>query len=164
MRRLLLLTTIFIFTLFAFTSCIIIPSYKKFEIDAEQVTSIEVYKLEGFSDHEDYDLLRSGEPVYVIEEEVAAFLNELKEIRFRYYIIIVLAAIDPSFSYDKWTLQINYTDGSYEYLSCAGYGQTYDKNGECIGSHHYGCDREEWEELISKFIPEDIFNQASEID
>ena len=154
------------------SGCIIIPQYKNFEIDATTVVSIEIYDLyrdTEIVETEEYDpYLLEPRPyettsVYTIpEEEKADFLNDLAKIQFTDYIIIVLAAIDPSFDFARWTARINYTDGSYEFISCYGYGETYDVNGECIGLHHYGCDNNEWWALIEKYTPEDIFSQTYE--
>lgn len=154
------------------SGCIIIPQYKNFEIDATTVVSIEIYDLyrdTEIVETEEYDpYLLEPRPyettsVYTIpEEEKADFLNDLAKIQFTDYIIIVPAPIDPSFDFARWTARINYTDGSYEFISCYGYGETYDANGECIGFHHYGCDNNEWWALIEKYTPEDIFSQTYE--
>ena len=138
------------------TSCIVIPLYKHFEIDSDTVASIEIYDLCEVDSV--YDFVETETPVYEIPtEEKTDFLNDLAQIRFSDAIIIVLAAIDPSFDYDEWTLRINYTDGSYELISSDGYGQTYDNKGESVEGHHFGCDQEEWIAFIGKYVPEDIF-------
>ena len=160
MKRIGLFILTIVLVMLALTSCIIIPLYKRFEIDADTVVSIEIYDLC------EYDSLYGGFvktelPVYKIpEEKVADFLSELGEIRFTDAIIIVLAATDPSFYYDVWTVRINYIDGSYELISCDGYGQTYNKDGEITDSHHFGCDQEEWLTFVGKYVPEDIFDHS----
>ena len=140
------------------TSCIIIPIYENFEIDADTVASIEIYDLcEVDSLYGDF--VKTETPVYEIPtEKNTDFLNDLAKIRFSDAIIIVLAAIDPSFYYDVWTIRINYTDGSYELISSDGFGQTYANNGEVIDSHHLGCDQKEWLAFIGKYVPKDIFD------
>lgn len=139
------------------TSCIIIPIYENFEIDAEKVAAIEIYDLCEV-DTLYGDFVETETPVYEIpRENNEDFLNALAEIRFSDTIVITLAAVDPSFYYDEWTVRINYTDGSYELISSDGYGQTYDSNGESIDSHHFGCDEDEWRAFISKYVPKDIF-------
>ena len=57
---------------------------------------------------------------------------------------------------------MNYTNGSYELISCDGYGETFDQNGEQIRYHHYGCDDDEWWAFIQKHVPEDIFKRPYE--
>ena len=144
------------------TSCIVIPLYEHFEIDADTVASIEIYDL-CMVDSLGGAFLETEAPVYEIPaEENTDFLHDLANIRFSDAIIIVLAAIDPSFYYDEWTVRINYTDGSYELISSDGYGETYDNNGEVIDAHHFGCDQEEWRTFIGKYVPEDIFEHTHE--
>ena len=154
------------------SGCIIIPQYKNFEIDATTVVSIEIYDLYRYTEiveTEEYDpYLREPRPyettsVYTIPEESKVdFLSDLAKIQFTDYIIIVLAAIDPSFDFARWTARINYTDGSYEFISCYGYGETYDKSGNRISYHHYSCEDTEWWALIEKYTPADIFSQTYE--
>lgn len=144
------------------TSCIVIPLYEHFEIDADTVASIEIYDLCGV-DSLYGGFVETETPVYKIPpEEKTDFLNDLAKIRFSDAIIIVLAAIDPSFYYDEWTVRINYTDGSYELISSDGYGETYDNNGERIDSHHFGCDQEEWRTFVGKYVPKDTFYHTHE--
>ena len=154
------------------SGCIIIPRHTNFEIDATTVESIEIYDLCRDTEiikTEEYDpylhepLPYETTSVYTLPEgSEADFLSDLAKIRFNDYIIIVPAPIDPSFIYDRWTARINYTDGSYEFLSCYGYGETYDKSGNRISYHHYSCDDEEWWALIEKYTPADIFSQTYE--
>ena len=160
MKRIVLFILTVILVTSTLTSCIVIPMYKKFEIDANTVASIEIYDLcEADSLYGGF--VKTETPVYEIPtEKNTDFLNDLAKIRFSDTIIIVLAAIDPSFYYDEWTVRINYTDGSYELISADGYGQTYANYGEVIDSHHFGCDQEEWLAFIGKYIPEDIFDHS----
>ena len=154
------------------SGCIIIPRYTNFEIDAATVESIEIYDLyrdteiikeDGYSPYQRIPQPYETTSVYTLpEEEKADFLSDLAKIRFNDYIIIVLAAIDPGFNYARWTVRINYTDGSYEFLSCYGYGETFNKDVERIDSHHNGCDENEWFAFIEKYTPADIFSQTYE--
>jgi hypothetical protein len=162
MKRVGLFILTVIIVMCAMTSCVIIPIYKNFEIDADTVASIEIYDLRE-ADSLYSNFVKTESPVYEIpQEKKAAFLNDLAEIHFSDAIIIVLAAIDPSFYYDVWTIRINYTDGSYELISSDGYEEAYDSNGESVDIHHFGCDQEEWWAFIGKYVPEDIFNYTHE--
>lgn len=136
------------------TGCIIIPIPKRYEIALEDVSSIDIYDLRDC----DYYYPSEETLVYTIEEDqMEDFLQDLSDVPFTDIIIIVLAAIDPSFNYGDWTVRINYTDGSYTYISCGGYGTTHDADGSLIDSNHYSCDTDEWEAFIEKYVPEDIF-------
>jgi len=157
-----ILSVLMIFTvIFTLSSCIIIPEYKNFEIDPATIASIEIYDLRE-SDTRGEAFLEDTSPVYEIpDEEIDDFTSDLAEIDFTRYIIIVLAAIDPSFNYGDFVVRINYTDGSFELLSDGGWGQTFDQDGEAISGHHYGCDDEEWEEFIGKYLPKEIRYKAT---
>jgi len=142
--------------LLSLTSCIIIPTFKRYKIDAEEVFSIEIYDLRS-SDTHGSDFLETQAPAYVIEEQqITDFLGDLSDIRFSDTVVIAVAAVDPSFSYGDWVVRIRYTDGSCALISCNGYGETYDASGAVIDTNHFGCDGEEWEEFVSKYVPNDI--------
>ena len=156
MKRLGLFCIITVLLLCTLTSCIMIPTYKHYKISADTVSSIAVYDLRQSESHYS-DFLETESPVYELpEEKIADFLGDLSEIRFSDTIIITIAAVDPSFVYDDWTVRVNYTDGSYELISCDGYGEVYDKNGEKTDSHHFGCEQEVWSALIEKYLPQEI--------
>ena len=160
MKRLALTMLTVILLLCMLTSCIVIPLRKRYSIPADTVSSVQIYDLRQDSDR--YDVFWEKDvPMYeVAPEEKAAFLSDLSKIRFKDTIVITIAAVDPSFSYGEWVARINYTDGTYEFLSDAGYGAKFDQTGEMIDSHHYGADDEEWAALISKYVPAEVF-QAS---
>ena len=88
------------------TSCIVIPRYRYFEIDATTVESGEIYDLSK-SESRYRVFLETETPVYKIPaDKPSAFLDDFSKIRFSDPIIIVIAAIDPSFSYGNWTIRI----------------------------------------------------------
>ena len=162
MKRFVLLSAILILTIPILTSCIIIPQFKRFEIATDTVTSIEIYDLHQV-DTLYGNFIETQTPVYESpQEENTDFLNDLAEIRFTDSIVIALVAMDPSFYYDDWTVRINYVDDSFQLVSSDGYGQTYDKSGEVIDTHHFGCDQKEWWAFIGKYVPESIFNHPHE--
>jgi len=139
--------------------CVIIPREDRFYVyDPKDVSSVEIYYFEdGYDSSCDGDMINETEPFYVLEEsQHEDFLSDLGAIEYRDYIIIVLAAIDPSFSYDNWTAKIIFNDGSYRLLSCHGYGEEFDAEGNKTDWDHYGCDDDEWYSLIKKYVPEDL--------
>ena len=152
-----ILSVLMIFTvIFTLSSCIIIPEYKNFVIDPATIASIEIYDLRE-SDTRGESFLEDTSPVYEIpNEEIDDFTSDLAQIEFTRYIIITLAAIDPSLNYGDFVVRINYTDGSFELLSDGDFGQTFDQDGEVISGHRYGADSEEWEEFIGKYLPKEI--------
>ena len=162
MKRL-VLSLIALFLVVALTGCIIIPRYHRFEIDESAVFSIEIYDICQLYESDLYqkmtymEYFEKRDVVYEISaDQTGEFLKDLAEIEFRDDIVIIIAAIDPSFSYNTWTVRINYSNGSSEFISSAGYGETYDKNGEFVSGtgHHWGCDQDEWLGLIEKYVPE----------
>ena len=164
MKRIGFVAIIIALVLTTLTSCVIIPRYKKFEIDSAKVTSIEIYDL-CTVDTLYGNFVKTETPVYQIPtEQTNAFLKDLAQIRFSDALVIALMAMDPSFYYDDWTIRINYTDGSFELISSDGHGQTFDANGQMTDYHHWGCDNEEWWNFIAKYVPEDIFEHEHTTD
>ena len=157
MKRFAFLIAVLVLVTSILTSCII-PFYKNFRFKEDRVASIEVYDLCQCKNTEGPYFLETESPVYEIPEETLDdFLTDLAEIRFSDALVLLPIPQDPSFGYDTWTLRINYIDGSYQLLSNCGYGQTFDARGEITDTHHFSCDREEWEALIGKYLPEEAF-------
>lgn len=158
-----LMLTLLLTVLVSFSSCILIPVYKYHDdIDAETVSSIDIYDLRSTQIHHS-GFLETEQPVYTLsEDQVDTFLADLAEIRFEDTIIIVLTPIDPSFNYGDWVVRINYTDGSYSLISSHGYGETFDQNNVKTDSDHYGCDDEEWEDLIRGYIPNELWEDNTQ--
>ena len=77
--------------------------------------------------------------------------DDFSRLKFSDAIVIVLAAIDPSFYYGDWVIRINFSNGQYTFYSCDGYGETFDAEGERISSTHFSCDDEELKNLVGKY-------------
>ena len=164
MKRIALTTMTAILLLCMLTSCIVIRRHKRYKIPSDTVASVEIYDLRECYQRNFGGFLEEEHPVYEIpQEDQEAFLEDLSKIRFTDVIVITVAAVDPSFYYGDWTARINYDDGTYELISCGGYGETYDQSGEVIDSHHYGCDADAWEEFIGKYVPA-RYMQAFDVD
>ena len=159
MKRTMVSAVIFVFlSVWLLNGCISIPQYTTFDISSEEVESVVVFDFSGFESRDSY-LLRDEIPVYEVEEEkIPDFLSDLSKIQFSEHIIVGVMAWDPIFKYGEWTVRINYSDGTYEFISCAGYGETCDEDGEVVSCHHFSCDEQEWSKFIGKHIPDDIFN------
>ena len=142
-----------------FCSCVIIPINKHYDgFDIESVASVEFYDLRQ-SQTSSFGFLDTATPAYTLpEEQKEAFLADLAEIKFTDYIIIVIAAIDPSFYFGDWVVRVNYTDGSCDLLSNGGYNESYDPSGELSDSNHWSCDDDEWHAFIFKYIPQYIID------
>ncbi len=146
-------------TLTLFSGCVVIPMHKQYnDINVNSVASVEIYDLrKSVTNYNTF--LKTESPVYTInDDQTENFFDDLGDIRFTDHIIIVLAAVDPSFHYGDWVVRINYNDGTFCLISCAGYGETYNSNNEVIDSNHYSCDDEEWEQFIKKYIPQETYN------
>lgn len=147
---------IIISILLSLSGCVIIPVHKYYDdIETDKVASIDIYDLrncEAFSS----GFLETEVPVYTLnEEQIEDFWEDLAEIRFTDYIIIALAAVDPSFHYGDWVVRLNYTNNYYELISSGGYGEIYDNNDEVVDTNHYGCEDDEWESFVTQFLPDD---------
>ena len=114
--------------LITLTGCIIIPQYQRFDIDVDTVISIEIYDL-SLCENSSFgsSFLETESPVYMLpDKQIVNFLKDLADIRFSDTLFITIFAVDPSFYYDDWTVRINYNDGSFQLISCDGYGETFD--------------------------------------
>ena len=146
------ISILMVFTIFL-SGCVIIPLEKRYEYNAENVSSIDVYDLHEAPDRSNVKF-EEIEPIYTLDEsEHEDFLSDLAEIEYTDYIIIALAAIDPSFEYGEWTVKITFTDGTYRLLSCGGYGEEFDENGDRIKGNHYSCEDEEWDAFVENLFP-----------
>lgn len=121
---------------------------------ADNVASIDIYEIDD--PEERYpEFLEDWEPTYTLEEsQHEEFLAELAEFRFSNTIILI-AANDPCFCYAPLVVRINFTDGSYRLISSHGYSRHYDANGEVIDGDHCGCDSEEWQAFVTKYLPDE---------
>lgn len=162
MKKIIISALMLILLVSVLTSCIIIPLRHNFEINADEVESVEIYDLRG-KDTLYGDFVETEKPVYKIPaDKKSDFLGDLAKIKFSDSIIIVLAAIDPSFYYGEWTVRINYNDDSFELISSEGFGEKFDENGEKTDSRHWGCGCDEWKEFLSNYVPADIFGVNEE--
>jgi len=160
-KRTLVLTVLSLLLSASLTGCIIIPLRKHFEIDPQTVSYIDIYDLRDNGSRES-GFMNTEKPVYTVPaEQNVLFLEHLANIRFSDTVFITIAAMDPSFYYGKWVACIHYTDGSYEFLSNAHYGEVFDKDGNRIDSHHYGCDADEWEHFIGSYLPDEMISAPS---
>lgn len=148
---LLLLSTV----LCLFSGCIFIPRYRYYnDIDAESVSAIAIYDLRD-SDVYTSDFQEIQEPLCTLtEDQTEAFLSDLAKFRFSDHILIILAAMDPSFYYGDWVVCIHFTDGGYRLISNGGFGERFAADGTLVSSNHYSCDSKDWEALISKYLPQ----------
>ena len=154
-KRVFLISILFLTILVFLSGCV--STYKYYDIDLENVSSIEIYDLRNSETYYS-DFLDLETPVYTIEkEQMEGFLFDLSNIRFSDTFIIAIVATDPSFSYGEWVVRINYINGSYSLISCGGFGENYDSNNQVTDTNHFGCDDEEWKQFIGKYVPKDIF-------
>lgn len=134
------------------SGCIIIPRSTYYDIPAEEVVSVHFYdlRIQRAANYSGFDT--TLEPVYTIsEEEKETFLDDFSNLKFSDPIVIVLAAIDPSFSYGDWVIRINFTNGRYTLYSSAGYSETFDAEDHCISYTHFSCDDEDLDNFICKY-------------
>ena len=147
----LLLLMIFVLIV-SLSGCVIIPLIKYYDIPAEEVVSVQFYDLRDPELPNSFGFYESLEPAFTIpEEDKEDFLDDFSKLKFSDSIVIVLAAIDPSFYYGDWVVRINFTNGQYTFYSCGGYGETFDAEGKRISSTHFSCDNEELENLVGKY-------------
>lgn len=145
------------------SGCIFIPNYSYYNyIDPEGVTSVEIYALKDSNNHL-HGFWEKETPDYTLmDEQQDEFIEELSGFRFDDHFFIVLAAMDPSFSYGDFVVRVNIADGSSIFISNDGYGETIDIAGNVIDSNHYSSDDTAWAEFIRKYINDAIENDSEE--
>lgn len=149
--KLFALVTVVLSLAVCLSGCIIIPQHKYYDISPEEVAAVQFYDLRSWNPDERF-FYNTEDPVYTLsEEEIADFLEDFSRLKFSDNIVIMLAAADPSFYYGAWAVKIQFTDQSYTFYSCAGFGETFDADGNQIDSTHFGCDRDQLEKLIKKY-------------
>ena len=147
--------------IFSLTGCIIIPRYKHYDdIDAEKVSTIEIYGIHKSERITSSDVNADTLAYSLDENEFSDFLNKLSKIQFKDYILIVPGAVNPSFSYGNYVVKIKYNNGNYILISDGGFGESFDADGNRIDKNHFGCDTEKWENLIFDYLPEEIINYS----
>ena len=133
------------------SSCIIIPLRRHYTYSADEVSCVRFYDLRD-NESRRSELFKEETSLFTVpDEQIDEFLTDFSKIMFRDSIVIVLAAIDPSFCYGNWVVEIVFTDGSYSFYSTAGFGETFNANGECIRTNHYSSDEEDLSKLIGKY-------------
>lgn len=139
--------------LLSLSGCIMIPQYESYDFSVDEVISIQFYDLRKPEDRGDFhQAVDSIDPVYTVsDEDTGKFLKDFSRLTFEDTIIITIAAVDPSFSFGQWVVRINFTNGNYTFYSCAGYGATFDSEGEWISDTHFSCDDEQLALLIRKY-------------
>lgn len=138
----------------ALSGCIMIPVSKHYDIPREEVASIQFYDLRSEETIRSYNFEKNYEPSYTLpEKDIEPFLEDFSKLKFSRLILIVLASVDPSFDYGNLVVRINFSNGRFALYSYHEYGQTFDAEGECISTSHYGCEEEDLENLIGKYYP-----------
>ena len=165
MKRIALSAVLLVLISCILTSCIYIPIHKNYDFTQDEVASVSIYDTKDHRDGDTTEYLLTAEPVYTAaDDDIDVFLSDLGKIRFSDSIIIFsLGAVDPSFYYDRFVVRIDYSSGNFEFISSLGYGEVFDSDGERVSSHHYGCNVDEWDEFINKYIPKDLYDDSDEI-
>ena len=130
------------------SGCIVITLDEYYELayDTNQIESIGIYA------RGDANVL-SDEPLAVIDpDEFDAFVGELESLSFEENKIITIAAIDPSFSFGDYIIQVVYTDGAVERISNFGYQEFQDAAGNEQCSHYGLQNEEEWEIFLNPYL------------
>ena len=147
-----LLTITAVLLAISLSGCIIIPMTKYYNLPIEEVASVQFYDLRNHADWQMPGFDDKCEPVYTLpEEDIEAFLKDFSKVKFSDTIVIMLASVDPSFSYGNWVVRINFTNGQYTFYSCGGFGETMDASGNTISTTHFYCKEEMLIQLIGKY-------------
>lgn len=147
-----LLCALALVLLAALSGCVVIPLAEYYDIPETDVDSVQFYDLRKEETVESRNFHIRYEPAYDLPyRDLEAFLYDFSKLKFSRTLVIVPASVDPSFSYGKLVVRINFVDGSYRLYSSAGYGQTFSEKNICTSTNHYSCDEEDLEALINKY-------------
>lgn len=145
------------------TGCIMIPSYEKIALryDVSEIVSVELYDLRengyhGMSSAENISQMEQDlTPIGILEsEQYDVFVSELESITFSDVFVIVLAAMDPAYSYHGYTVKIDYQNGEYDILSPTGQLYYYG-DGKGFRERSYSCDEDVWNDFIESYFTEE---------
>ena len=165
------ITTAFIALLlvFSLSGCMFIPEWQKIDVryDPSEIVSVELYDLtqrsyDGrfYGLDEDIDQMEEDlDPIDALNaDKYADFVRDLMDLTFTdHFFVILVAAMDPSYSYYGYTVKITYQNGDYDIISrtC----QLYDK-GEDYNENTWNCDEDEWNSFIKSNFSVDTSTSA----
>ena len=134
--------------LITLNGCIYAEVDREYELqqDVSEISTINIYV-----DDEGNGYPPETPQMQIAPETFAGFVSDLQELPFTEGYLIVLAAVDPSFFFGRYTVEIIYHNGGYELISNQGYQEYYDATGDGRG-RHYNCDPEIWEAFILKYL------------
>lgn len=149
-KKLILIVLICILSV-SLTGCIIIPLRRHYTYSADEVSCVCFYDLRE-SESSESGFYKEETPIFTLpDEQTKEFLTDFSKITFKDSIVIVVAAVDPSFCYGPWVVEIVFTDGSYSFYSTGGFGEKFNANGERVRTNHFSADDEDLEKLIGKY-------------
>lgn len=154
--------------IFSMTGCVFIPSWKQVDVryDTSEIVSVELYQLTGSYDgrfyglEEDIDQMEEElDPIDALDaEQYEEFVKDLEGLTFTdHFFVILVAAMDPSYSYHGYTVKITYRNGDYDIISCS--SQLYDE-AENYDENTWNCDEEKWNNFIESYFSVDISTSA----
>ena len=146
--------------LFSLTGCVFIPSWKQVDMryDTSEIVSVELYQLTGsydgrfYGSEEDIDQMEEElDPIDALDaEQYEEFVKDLEGLTFTdHFFVILVAAMDPSYSYHGYTVKITYQNGDYDILSPT--GQLYEM-GEDFNENNWNCDEDKWNRFIKDYF------------
>lgn len=134
------------------TGClVIVPETYRLLYGVEEIETIAIYDL-GEKSVESLD--DSLEPVgYIPKEQYESFANSVEYLPYTNTFIIVLAAIDSSFSFSGYVFKVSYQNGGYEIIT-SGARQPYRTAEGKERSYSYECDEEVWLAFVKQYLEE----------
>ena len=150
--------------MFSLTGCVFIPSWKQVDIryDTSEIVSVELYYLkESYSGRfyglEEGSIDRMEEELDSIDtldtEQFSDFASDLEGLTFtNHFFGILVAANDPVYNYQGYTVKITYQNGDYDILSptC----QLYEM-GDDYNENNWNCDEDKWNRFIKDYFTVD---------
>ena len=129
---------------------IILDEYYEISQPMDQIQSIAIY-ARSYEEDAEYNELCETPLVIIPQEDFSGFIAELEAVYCKDVIFITIAAVDPSFYFGDYVVQIDYIDSSQEFVSNAGFQYTEGADGS-VDLSHYSYDRDQWDAFISKYV------------
>ena len=133
------------------TGCVTLHFSWKFLHGTDQISQIEVFYLE---DVDDFNLPDDAVPVALIApEDYDDFCGEIQNIDFTDTILLLPAAVDPSWYLQGYVVRIVYQNGDFEVICNQGYQYQETADGWGGKSRHYSFPKSfDWDAFVKGYI------------
>lgn len=133
------------------SGCISWKTTWKFMHSADKVGFMAIYY--DLPSWQELDFPIEQDPVcYISENDFQSLMDDISNLKWSTGVILLPAAVDPSFYFGDYTLMIVYDNGDFEMISNGGMQVQKSADGKYFRSRHYGFpDDTDWLELLEQY-------------